>query len=91
MTNRLLSIRYSAQEQCHHTATTTTGLFGMLPSQPLPGTYRYFVRGRSYKPGPEEHLVSLKRKKKLKEYDKCLKRFQYKKALDAALINVCTD
>lgn len=56
----------------------------------MPGTYRYFIRGRSYKPTSEEYLVPLGRKKKMKEYDKCLKKFQYKKALDAAL-NVSMD
>ncbi|XP_064390591.1 U3 small nucleolar RNA-associated protein 15 homolog [Halichondria panicea] len=76
MTTRLLSIKH-ARPKSHQSGQPTPALKG--------GTYRYFVRGRSYKPTPEEYVVAAPKRKKLQPYDKFLKKFQYKNALDAVL------
>ncbi len=95
MTTRLLSIKH-ARPKSHQSGQPTLALKG--------GTYRYFVRGRSYKPTPvsntmklidsyvytqfhvqEEYVVAAPKRKKLQPYDKFLKKFQYKNALDAVL------
>eukprot|EP00051_Salpingoeca_urceolata_P021508 m.338930 g.338930 ORF g.338930 m.338930 type:complete len:458 (-) comp19811_c0_seq32:10-1383(-) len=52
---------------------------------PRAGTYRFFIRGQSRKPGEDEFLVSVARKKKLQMYDKLLKKFKYREALDSAV------
>jgi len=52
---------------------------------PFPGTYRYFMRGASTKGAFDDYKISMKKKRKLKEYDKSLKAFRYKKALTSAL------
>eukprot|EP01116_Phalansterium_solitarium_P012419 TRINITY_DN28684_c0_g1_i1.p1 TRINITY_DN28684_c0_g1~~TRINITY_DN28684_c0_g1_i1.p1 ORF type:complete len:524 (+),score=16.89 TRINITY_DN28684_c0_g1_i1:42-1613(+) len=49
------------------------------------GTYRFFIRGKNSQAGKEDYRVEKARKEKLKDYDKYLKKFQYKNALDAAL------
>ncbi len=95
MTTRLLSIKH-ARPRSQQSGQPTPTLKG--------GTYRYFVRGRSYKPTPvsnvinfnwqlytqgvhvqEEYVVAAPKRKKLQPYDKFLKKFQYKNALDAVL------
>jgi len=48
-------------------------------------TWKYFVRGRDDKPGDKDFIVETSRKKKLKPFDKYLRKFQYRKALDAVL------
>ncbi|KAL6042734.1 U3 small nucleolar RNA-associated protein 15 [Balamuthia mandrillaris] len=49
------------------------------------GTYRYFMRGKNEKPSKEDFIVEHQAKQKLQEYDKYLRKFQYRDALDAAL------
>ena len=104
MTTKLLSIKCRPQRKDD------------TPSNMIPrgGTYRYFVRGKSYKPASvsvcvklnvyvclslcvnalsvcvslcmqEEYLVNMPKKKRLQPYEKFLKKFKYKSALDAAL------
>ena len=80
MTNGLLSIRrrkISNQEQLQST-------------QLHAGTYRYFIRGKSSLPQGHDVVISeAKRKPRLRPFEKFLRRFQYKSALDAALaVNV---
>eukprot|EP00743_Colponemidia_sp_Colp-15_P003436 GILK01003710.1.p1 GENE.GILK01003710.1~~GILK01003710.1.p1 ORF type:complete len:535 (+),score=87.61 GILK01003710.1:42-1607(+) len=49
------------------------------------GSYRYFLRGQSQQASESDHQVESKRKVRLGEFDKFLKKFQYLNALDAAL------
>ncbi|KAJ3107231.1 snoRNA-binding rRNA-processing protein [Phlyctochytrium planicorne] len=49
------------------------------------GTYKYYQRGSSYKPSETDIKVEVRRRKKLKGYDKLLRSFQYGKALDSVL------
>ncbi|KAK9712599.1 U3 small nucleolar RNA-associated protein 15 [Basidiobolus ranarum] len=49
------------------------------------GTYQYFVRGKGYNPTQEDFKVETMKRKKLTDYDKYLKAFQYSNALDAVL------
>jgi len=48
-------------------------------------SWKYFVRGRDDKPDDNDFVVETSRKQKLKPYDKFLRKFQYRKALDACL------
>lgn len=58
------------------------------------GTYKFFMRGGGNKQAMEaadggDHVwVESSRRKRLKNYDRFLKRFQYRNALDAVLLNV---
>jgi U3 small nucleolar RNA-associated protein 15 len=49
------------------------------------GTYKYFNRGHSVKPDPEDLVIEAPKKKSLKQYDKLLKKFKYAEALDFVL------
>jgi U3 small nucleolar RNA-associated protein 15 len=49
------------------------------------GTYRYFVRGQNLEPSKEDFVVEREQRKRLTTYDKFLRHFRYKQALDAAL------
>ncbi|GBF88130.1 hypothetical protein Rsub_00842 [Raphidocelis subcapitata] len=48
-------------------------------------TFRYFLRGRSTRAAPGDFAVAARRRARLAPYDKMLKRFLYRDALDAAL------
>lgn len=48
-------------------------------------SYRYFVRGQSSKAAEADLVASVKRKAALAPYDRLLRKFQYREALDAAL------
>jgi U3 small nucleolar RNA-associated protein 15 len=50
-----------------------------------PGTYRYFVRGHDHKATAVDHEVEVKKRKRLLQYDKLLKKFRYAEALDSVL------
>jgi len=50
-----------------------------------PGTYRYFVRGHDHKAAAVDHKVEVKKKRRLLQYDKLLKKFRYAEALDAVM------
>jgi len=52
---------------------------------PRPGTYRYFLRGRSSKAQGGDLVADSTRPHKLANFDKALKRFRYHEAFDAAL------
>ena len=41
------------------------------------------MRGQSHKPTSDEYLVHLSHKPKLAKYEKCLRAFKFKQALDA--------
>ncbi|DBA71319.1 hypothetical protein WJX79_008210 [Trebouxia sp. C0005] len=47
--------------------------------------YRYFIRGQSDKAAADDFKVSQQKRIQLKAYDKLLKSFQYREALDAAI------
>ena len=49
------------------------------------GTFRFFSRGKNAKPQEDDYQVEHTRKAKLQPYDKLLKEFSYKAALDAGL------
>jgi len=71
------------------TTTTTTLANKKRKREPKPGTYAYFYRGADTSVVEEEaedtFMVFQEKKKKLNQYDKMLKRFEYGKALDEAL------
>ena len=48
-------------------------------------SYRYFIRGQSDKAAAADFKVAKQKRVRLKPYDKLLKSFQYREALDAAL------
>ncbi len=48
-------------------------------------SFRYFIRGQSAKAAASDYVVAARRKVKLAEYDRLLRRFRYREALDAAL------
>ena len=49
------------------------------------GTFKFFSRGKNAKAGVDDFRVEIKKKKKLQKYDKLLKQFHHRGALDAAL------
>ena len=51
---------------------------------------RYFIRGKNALPADEDFVAPVGRNPRLRPYDKLLKAFQYKKALDSVL-KVCLD
>lgn len=77
MSNGFLSIKYRLKQGPEDQVPTARKLTA--------GTYRYFVRGKNFQPQEEDFLVSAPRKRKLKEHDQLLKRFEYSKALDSVL------
>lgn len=48
-------------------------------------SYRYFIRGQSSKAAADDLVVAKKKKAALGQYDRLLRKFQYREALDAAL------
>ena len=48
-------------------------------------SFRYFIRGQSSKAAADDVVVAARRKVKLAEYDRLIRRFRYREALDAAL------
>lgn len=51
-------------------------------------TYEHLLRSQPVKPQPDDVVVESKRYKKLKDYDKLLRTFQYSRALDAVFTEV---
>ena len=49
------------------------------------GTFKFFSRGKNAKASHDDFRVEIKKKKKLQKYDKLLKQFHHRAALDAAL------
>ncbi|KAL1917697.1 uncharacterized protein VTP21DRAFT_3531 [Calcarisporiella thermophila] len=49
------------------------------------GTYQYFMRGQNHSASADDFLVEAKRRRRLRDYDRYLKAFQYGNALDAVL------
>jgi U3 small nucleolar RNA-associated protein 15 len=49
------------------------------------GTYKYFIRGKSAKPSPNDFTVATTRHKRIAPYDRALRKFDYSKALNEAL------
>ncbi|KAF4321028.1 hypothetical protein BBO99_00000807 [Phytophthora kernoviae] len=49
------------------------------------GTYKYFLRGKNAKPQPADFTVATARHKRIAPYDRALRKFDYKKALNEAL------
>ncbi|KAL4095407.1 hypothetical protein PRIC1_008781 [Phytophthora ramorum] len=49
------------------------------------GSYKYFLRGKNAKPTPADFTVATARHKRIQPYDRALRKFDYKKALDEAL------
>ena len=74
MTDQLLSIRQRKSDK----------KMDFLSHAPA-SRRRYFSRGRREKPTEEEVFISNPKKKKFQPYEKCLRSFEYRKALDAAL------
>ena len=56
-----------------------------------PGTYRYFLRGRTQAPQAGDVVAGRGAPPKLSGFDKALKGFRYHEALDAALLNGAAD
>ncbi|GLE10402.1 hypothetical protein PINS_up022503 [Pythium insidiosum] len=49
------------------------------------GTYKYFLRGKNAKPTANDFTVATTRHKRLAPYDRALRKFDYKHALNEAL------
>lgn len=56
-----------------------------LSKPPRAGSFRYFMRGSSVGPQAGDVMVKRNKKRKLQAYDRHLRKFNYKQALDAAL------
>jgi len=53
--------------------------------RPRPGTYKYFIRGTNAKPKENDVVIGAEKKPpQLKKVDRCLRKFRYHDALDAA-------
>ena len=52
------------------------------------GSYQWFIRGKGHIGEVDDFKVETRRKKRLRDYDKFLKCFQYANALDAVLSTV---
>ena len=83
MTDHLLSIR-QREPRKEGEADTDAGFLG-LSSQPLVSRRSFLRRGGQNQPLADEVVVANPRGKKLKPYEKHLKDFEYRRALDAAL------
>ncbi|KAJ1679284.1 snoRNA-binding rRNA-processing protein [Spiromyces aspiralis] len=81
MASGLLSIRKRVQtaEETQERERELQRIFG--------GTYEYFLRNRAYAGGDDDFRIESRRRKRLADYDKYLKSFQYTNALDAVLSN----
>eukprot|EP00039_Didymoeca_costata_P012009 m.171831 g.171831 ORF g.171831 m.171831 type:complete len:498 (+) comp15357_c0_seq7:304-1797(+) len=53
--------------------------------RPIPGTLKYFTRGHNQKPSTNDVQIKSEKKKKLRPFEKLLKKFQYGDALDAVI------
>ncbi|CEG48673.1 u3 small nucleolar rna-associated [Plasmopara halstedii] len=49
------------------------------------GSYKYFLRGKNSKPTAADYTVATSRHKRIQPYDRALRKFEYKKALNEAL------
>ena len=49
------------------------------------GTFKFLARGKNAKAGEDDYLVEVRKKKRLQPYDKLLKQFNHRGALDAVL------
>lgn len=49
------------------------------------GTYKYFLRGKNAKPSANDFTVASTRHRRIAPYDRALRKFDYKKALNEAL------
>ncbi|KAF1782280.1 U3 small nucleolar RNA-associated protein 15, C-terminal [Phytophthora cactorum] len=49
------------------------------------GSYKYFLRGKNAKPAAADYTVATTRHKRIQPYDRALRKFDYKKALNEAL------
>ncbi|CAH0487458.1 unnamed protein product [Peronospora farinosa] len=49
------------------------------------GSYKYFLRGKNAKPAAADFMVTTIRHKRIQPYDRALRKFDYKKALNEAL------
>lgn len=77
MSSGFLSIKYRLKQDLQEQTAT--------PRKLTAGTYRYFVRGKNFKPQEDDIFVSAPRRQRLSEHDQLLKKFQYSKALDSVL------
>ncbi|XP_074624441.1 U3 small nucleolar RNA-associated protein 15 homolog [Acropora palmata] len=77
MSNKFLSIKYRLKHEAKEEAPRSRNLKS--------GTYRYFVRGKNFKPLEDDFVVSAPKRPRFKEHDKFLKQFEYSKALDSVL------
>ncbi|GAX79819.1 hypothetical protein CEUSTIGMA_g7259.t1 [Chlamydomonas eustigma] len=65
-------------------ASSSTGKLGTRVRLDA-SNFRYFIRGQNVKASMHEYRVVARRKAKLKPYDKLLRQFKYRDALNAAL------
>jgi U3 small nucleolar RNA-associated protein 15 len=78
MSDGMLSIRHRVVDMEKLASTKKKRTHSM-------NSWKYFVRGRDDGPSDSDFVVETSRKQKLKPYNKYLRKFQYRKALDAAL------
>ena len=52
------------------------------PAPPPGGTFRFFERGKRAAPAEDDHVVLHQRKQRLQPYERALRRFKYREALD---------
>eukprot|EP00040_Diaphanoeca_grandis_P039484 m.259188 g.259188 ORF g.259188 m.259188 type:complete len:499 (-) comp37676_c0_seq1:100-1596(-) len=93
----ILSMALSASGS-HLAVGTTTGMLNIKhralvkntknkekKSAPRVGTYKYFVRGQNHSATTLDYKVVAEKRKRLKAYDRLMKKFEYYEALDSIL------
>lgn len=97
MATGLLSIRRRAKPRASALALAGLPAPGAAPAQGPPprpprykrmdaGAFRFFIRGRNAKAAEGDHRHAARKRAHLSTYDKQLRRFHYRDALDAALL-----
>eukprot|EP00794_Sanderia_malayensis_P009625 gene9625-10610_t len=81
MADGLISIKERAKKKEPETS------FVEMREPPTRGTYRYFIRGQSYKPQEGDHVVEQDKPRKYSKTDTLLKSFEYREALDSVLVD----
>ena len=85
----LLAVKRHAKPPVAGAARTAGAVAGSARARrraPLTAAnYKYFLRGQSAPAGPDDYRVRARRRVKLAPFDRALRKFLYREALDAAL------
>ncbi|KAL4517529.1 hypothetical protein Ndes2437B_g06758 [Nannochloris sp. 'desiccata'] len=85
MADGTLSLRRRRQQKILQESATAPASRKRYAPRLTASSFRYFIRGQSAKAAASDFVVAARRKVKLADYDRLLRRFRYKEALDSAL------